>query len=261
MDRRALGLWLLLATLLAGAWLLPPIPQPQAYHDFADESVCLSVPHCLDTLSNLPFALAGLGGLAFLAGSRGRRAFIDPRERLPYLLFFLSVVLVGFASGHYHLAPDDARLVWDRAAISAAMMSWLAAIMGERVGPAWGLRLLAPLVLAGLAATGYWGWSEAAGRGDLRPYLLVQLAPMLFVPLLLRVYPARYSGARDIMAVLVLYAVALACDFLDRPIFGITGFVGGHTIKHLVAATAAGWVAVGLARRLPLLNSQRLSKE
>lgn len=253
MRGRALVLWALAAVLAVAAWLLPPIPQPHSYHQFADQSVCFGISHCLDTLSNLPFILAGLAGLAFLAGRSGREVFAERREMLPYVLFFLAAVAVGFASGYYHLAPDNGRLVWDRAAIAVALMSWFAAIIGERVGISWGLRLLPWLLAAGLGSVAWWGWSEAAGHGDLRFYGLMQILPMALVPLLLRLYPPRYSGDRHILAVLAFYLLALACDFLDRPIADLTGSVGGHTIKHLLAAGAAYWVVVVLKKRRMLL--------
>jgi hypothetical protein len=235
--------------LAAVAWLLPRIPQPPAYHQFADRSTCLGIPHCFDTSSNLLFVLAGLVGLFFLGSDAGRRTFPDRREMLPYALFFLATVLVGFSSGYYHLAPDNSRLVWDRAAIALAFMSWFAGVLFERVGLSIGLRLLPLLLLAGLGSVWYWGWSETVGRGDLRAYGLMQLTPLLFVPLLLRLYPPRYSGDRDILIVLGLYLAALLCDLLDRPIAALTGFLSGHTVKHVVAAFAAYWVMVRLKRR------------
>jgi hypothetical protein len=232
--------------------MLPRIPQPPEYHQFADRSTCLGIPHCFDTSSNLLFVLAGLAGLIFLGSGAGQRTFPDRREVLPYALFFLATMLVGFGSGYYHLAPDNSRLVWDRAAIELALMSWFAAILCERIGSPCGLRLLPWLAAAGLGSAGYWGWSETVGRGDLRAYALMLFIPLLFIPLLLRLYPPRYSGDRDILAIIGLYLLALLCDFLDRPIASLTGLVSGHTVKHVVAAWAAYWVVVRLKRRYPV---------
>jgi len=249
-DKKALGLWLLAAALAGLAWaLLPRIPQPLQYHDFADRRACFGVAHCSDTASNALFMLAGLAGLRFLFSEAGRHAFIDPREALPYRLFFLAAILVGFGSGYYHLAPDNSRLVWDRAAMSLALMSLFAAILCERVSLAAGLRLLPLLFAAGLGSVAYWGWSEAHGSGDLRAYGLMQLYPMLLIPLLLRLYPPRYSGDRDILAVIGLYLLALLCDFTDHQIAALTGVVSGHTAKHTIAALAIYWVAVRLKCR------------
>lgn len=242
-----------LAGLALVALALPPIAQPPQYHDFADRRACGLLPNCLDTASNTLFVLAGLLGLLFLFGPAGRRAFTDPREIGPYALFFLAVILVGFASGRYHLAPDNAGLAWDRAAIALALMAWFAAIVCERIGLATGLRLLPFLVGAGLGSVIYWHWSETQGTGDLRPYLFMQIAPILLTPILLWLYPPRYSGGRNILAVVGLYLLALLFDLSDRPVFALSGgLVSGHTLKHVLAALAAIWVVRTLRRRRAL---------
>jgi len=232
---------------------LPPIAQPLQYHDFADQRACLGLPNCLDTASNALFALAGLIGLRFLFSPAGRRGFVEARETWPYALFFVASLLVGLGSGYYHLAPDNDGLLWDRAAIALAFMAWLSAILSERVAVGIGLRLLPLLLIAGLGSVFYWGWSEARGAGDLRPYLLMQAYPMLLIPLLLWLYPARYSGGRDIIRVIGLYLLALLCDLSDRPVFALTGgVVSGHTLKHISAALAVLWIARYLRRRIAL---------
>lgn len=248
-DKKALALWLLAAAVAGLAWLLPRFPQPLQYHQFADRHACFGMTGCFDTYTNVLFALAGLAGLRFLAGEKGRHAFIDSREALPYRLFFLAAILVGLGSGYYHLAPDNSRLVWDRAAISLALMSLAAAIICERVSVAAGLRLLPLLLAAGLGSVIYWGWSEANGSGDLRAYGVIQFYPMLLIPLLLRLYPPRYSGDRDILAVIGIYLLALLCDFMDHRIAALTGVVSGHTVKHVIAALAMYWVVVRLQKR------------
>ena len=247
---KAAGLWLLVAAVAGLAWvLLPRLPQPLQYHDFADRRACFGMANCFDPASNTLLILAGLAGLHFLHSGAGRRAFIDPREAMPYRLFFLAALLVGLGSGYYHLAPDNGRLVWDRAAISLALMSLFAAILCERVSLSAGLRLLPLLSAAALGSVGYWSWSEMRGSGDLRAYGLMQLYPMLLPPLLFRLYPPRYSGDRDVFIVIGLYLLALLCDLTDRPIAALTGVVSGHTAKHVSAALAIYWVMVRLRRR------------
>lgn len=249
--------WLILLLpglgLLLAALALPPIAQPAQYHDFADQRTCLGLPNCLDTASNILFMLAGVGGLAFLYSSAGRRAFIDSREIWPYASFFSATILVGFASGYYHLAPDNAGLAWDRATIALAFMAWLGAILGERVGIGIALRLLPSLLIAGLASVFYWAWSEARGIGDLRPYLLMQAYSMALIPLLLWLYPPRYSRGHDNLLVIGLYLLALSFDLSDRAVFALTqGHVSGHTLKHVIAALAVLRVARHLSRRRAL---------
>lgn len=231
-----------------------PFAQPVSYHDFADQRTCWGLPNCLHTVSNALFVLAGAAGLLVLHRANGQGAFRDSREAKPYRLYFVATVLLGFGSGYYHLAPGNERLLWDRLAMMLAFMAWFAAIVTERVSPRLGLRLLPLLAAVGLGSTVYWGWSETRGMGDLRPYLLMQLVPMLLIPLLLWLYPPRYSGDRAILAVIGLYLLALLGDLGDRPVFALTGgLVSGHTIKHVIAALSVVAVALHVRRRHVLL--------
>ena len=249
-DRRAAYLWIAVAAIASATWLfVPPIAQPLEYHRFADWHTCLGIANGWDNLTNLLFFVSGGLGLRFMFSPQGRNAFSDPREALPYSLFFVSTILVGFGSGYYHLAPDNSRLLWDRAAIMLAIASWFAAIMCERVSVTSGLRLLPLLYAAGLGSVVYWGWSEMNGHGDLRAYGLMQLYPLLLVPLLLWLYPPRYSGDRHIGIIITLYVLAMVCDFMDQPIMSVTGMISGHTIKHIVVALAMYWVMLRLKRR------------
>lgn len=217
---------------------VPPIAQPQWYHDFADRRAWLGVPNFLDVASNAPFLILGAEGWARLSAG----VFADPRERWPYAVFFAGLVLTGVASGWYHLEPNDARLAGDRLAMSVVFAGFTAAVLTERLGLRLGLAALQALLVAGPAAVLWWAATEAAGAGDLRPWGLVQFTPMLLIPLLLALFPPRYTRSGDLLAVLGLYALALALEWLDRPIFGLTGSVSGHTIKHLLAALAGYWV-------------------
>jgi hypothetical protein len=247
---KVFGLLLTAAMLAVFTLMLPSIQQPLEYHRFADQRMFLGLPNFFDTVSNTLFVLAGVAGLFFLRGSSARHVFIEPRESLPYSLFFVAIILVGFASGVYHLAPDNERLAWDRAAIALALMAWFSAILCERAGLVVGLRILPLLVVAGLGSVVYWGASEARGAGDLRFYGLMQCLPMLLIPLLLILYPSRYSNDRDIVIVIGLYVLALLFDVSDRLIFSLTGgLVSGHTAKHLVAALAAYWIMRHLKHR------------
>lgn len=250
-DVKVFGLLLMVTALGAFTLLLQPIPQPLEYHRFADQRGFLGLPNFLDTVSNVPFVLVGMAGLRFLRDSSARRVFIDPRESHLYALFFVAIILVGFGSGVYHLAPDNGRLAWDRAAIALALMAWFAAILCERVSIVIGLRLLPLLVSAGLGSVVYWGVSEARGAGDLRFYALMQCLPMLLIPALLILYPSRYSGDRDILIIIGLYVLALLFDVSDRPVFRLSGgVISGHTIKHLVAALAGYRILRHLQRRI-----------
>src|SRR4029077_3202692 len=89
--------------------LLPRIPQPQSYHVFADQRSYLGIPNFGNVVSNLPFAAAGLWGLVFLLRSNretGPKPFLDIRERLPYVIVSVGLMLTAFGSSYYHLQPS-----------------------------------------------------------------------------------------------------------------------------------------------------------
>lgn len=54
-------------------------------------------------------------------------------------------------------------------------------------------------------------------------------------------YPSPRGSTLRLLRTLGLYALALAGDRLDRPVYWLTlSAVSGHTLKHLLAG-AAGW--------------------
>jgi len=234
--------------------VLPRIAQDPAYHRFADRRTLWGVPNGLDVWSNLAFPLVGLWGLIRVvsapAGGPGD-PFTDPRERWPFAVVCVGVALTGLGSAWYHAAPDNARLVWDRLPMTLVFMGMLAAVVAERVNVAAGLVLLPVCLASGLASIAYWRASEAAGAGDLRPYVLVQFFPALAIPLMLWLFPARYTRGGDIVVVLVIYGAAKIFEVLDGRIFAVGGVVSGHTLKHLMAALACWWLIGGTMARRP----------
>lgn len=244
MRRRTQLLLILAVGAVIAVAMLQRIPQPPAYHEFADDRTLLGVPNALDVLSNIPFVLVGLWGLAAC-----RRRFA---ERSMYAAFFAGIALTGVGSGWYHLAPAHERLVWDRLPMTLGFMALLAATIAERLSLAWGRRLLAPLLAAGLASVFYWISSERAGVGDLRPYILVQFLSLALIVALLAMYPRRYSHTHLLWLGLAAYAAAKLCESLDHPIFAATDhLVSGHTFKHVIAALGIGCLAHMLSQRRP----------
>jgi hypothetical protein len=249
---RFIGLLTLAAALAVAA--LPPIPQPQQYHAFADQRAWLGVPHFLNVVSNALFLGLGAAGLWRLAGDR--LALIDAHERWFWGVFFFGIAATGLTSAYYHWAPDNAGLSWDRLTMAIAFMGWLAAHLAERVGVRAGLALLPALLLLGPGAVVYWSLSEAAGAGDLRPYGFMHFYPALLVPLLLWLFQPRYIRAGDVLAVLALYAAALVAERLDHWLFALTGTLSGHTLKHILAALAVYWALRMLQRRYPVGDAE-----
>ena len=130
-------------------------------------------------------------------------------------------------------------------------MSLFSAVLVERLGPRIGLQLFPWLAAAGPFSVVYWVLSERAGVGDLRLYGLVQFTPMLLIPLLLWLFAPRYTRGGDLLVVLALYATALAAERLDHEVFAAGGWISGHTVKHVLAALAAGWLSRMLRLRSP----------
>jgi hypothetical protein len=214
-----------------GAVLAPPFPQPQGYHDFADQRSILAVPHGLNVLSNLGFLLAGAWAFPAVA-----RAALPAWERVAGYLFAAGVVLTGLGSAWYHAAPGNASLVWDRLPLSTLFPTVLAVAIGDRVSPAAGRALLAPLVLGAVASVLWWQRTD-----DLRPYAIAQFLPLVLVPLMLALLPGRRPTA-PLLWGLAVYAIGKVPELGDRVIFGLGGLVSGHTLKHLLAAAAAVFV-------------------
>ena len=253
-SRRA-GVWVLVAftvLLVAAAALLPRIPQPQSYHDFADQRRWLGIPNFGDVASNLLFAVSGVWGLIFLLGRRGHEQFVDPRERWAYVFVFLGLFLTAFGSGYYHLAPDNARLVWDRLPMTLAFMGLVSAMISERVSVAVGCHLLPLLLLLGVGSVVVWWYSEIRGAGDLRFYAMLQVYAVLILPVLL-LLPPRYTRSWDFAVVFGFYLLAKLFETADRQIFSLDQHtISGHTLKHLAAGAAGFWILMMLQKRRPI---------
>lgn len=234
---------------------LPPIPQWQSYHNFADRRAWLGIPNFGDVNSNLLFAVAGIWGLAFLLRGGTSAQFLDEREKWPYIFVFLGLLLTTFGSGYYHLAPDDARLVWDRLPMTIAFMALVAAMLAERIAVPVGLYLLPVLVLIGMASVFVWWHGEQHGAGDLRFYAAVQVYAVLILPLMLLLKP-RYTRSFDFAVIFGFYVLAKIFEAADRQIFSLTQHsLSGHTLKHLAAGAAGLWILRMLEKRQPLVSS------
>lgn len=211
-----------------------PIPQPSAYHAFADQRRILGIPNFWNVVSNLPLLLVGLAGVRAVT-TRSLQGALAPL-RSAYFCFFLGGILVAFGSGYYHVAPSNDTLTWDRLPMTIVFMAFFTIIVGEHVRPSVGRRLLAPLVFLGLASVAYWHLSERAHQGDLRPYILVQYLPAALIPVVLLMFPSRLSRVELVWAVLATYVLAKLFEVTDRLVFSFGEIVSGHTLKHVVAA-------------------------
>ena len=219
-------------------FILPPVPQPQWYHDFADQAPLLGVPNFWNVISNFPLLVIGLWGILYLGSKQVKEGSLYTNERWMYLVFFAAVALTSLGSAYYHLKPNNERLVWDRLPIAITFMALFGIIISEYLSRRAGGFLFLPLLLLGAASVIYWDLTETWGRGDLRPYLLTQLYPALAIPLILWLTPSRYTQTEELYAAIAWYAAATLCEFLDKAIYAAGRIVSGHTLKHIAAAVS-----------------------
>jgi len=225
----------------------PAMPQPLDYHAFVDRRAFFGIPNFLDVASNIGFVVPGLIGL--VVTFRPQTAFIDPIERLPYVVFFLGMLLTAIGSSYYHLAPDNERLFWDRLPMTIAFMSLIATQLCERISVRSGISAFGPMLVVGAASVFYWRATERAGEGNVIPYGILQGYSVVILLLIALLLPSRYTRARDLYWVFAWYVIAKLLEALDRPIFLLGNLVSGHTLKHLAAGAAGMVVCWMLLRR------------
>jgi len=230
-----------------------PFPQPAWYHQFVDQREMFRIPNAMNVVSNLPFLVVGLGGLMFMAGEQSRRpgVFLEPRERWPYLVYFIGLALTALGSAYYHAAPDNERLVWDRLPLMVTFMGLFAGVLAERISVSVGIWSLIPLLAAATGSVMQWHLSERAGAGDMRFYLVMQFYPILALLALLAFFPPKYTGTSDLIGSLSAYGIAKALEALDKQVYAQGGYISGHTLKHLVAGLGAYLILFMLQRRKP----------
>ena len=234
-NRRAIILAGLVAASLVALPLLPPIPQDQNYHQFADQRTLLGVPNFWNVISNIPFIFIGAIGL--------RQFHRDPA----IMLLFLGILLTGFGSSYYHLDPSDRTLFWDRLPMAIGFMAILAITIEERVSESAGAFLLWPLIVIGVLSLLLWRWT-----GDLRLYVWVQFFPCLVLPLLILLFPPKYSGTFYWLIAAALYALAKTLEFYDGVIYSANSILSGHTLKHFAAAAACAAILRYFQKRRPI---------
>lgn len=231
------------AFLLLVALFAPAVAQPPHAHAFADQRALWGLPHALDVLSNLPFAIAGVLGLLRLRATPATA--LGEGERAAARLFFIGLLVTAFGSSWYHLSPDDAGLAVDRAAMSVPFAGLLALLVAggisERAGRATAIALLVLGPLSVLA------WYRT---GNVLPWALVQFGGMPLLVLFALRPPRMGALAVRWGVVLLVYALAKLFEMNDELVFAATGqLCSGHTLKHVVAAFAAWPVLHALAGR------------
>ena len=243
----------IVTTLICGLLMIHgPIAQFNDYHNFADQSISLGIPHAADVLSNIGFAVVAMFGMVRLWPARHHLAVRE--SRYGYRLFLIGLFLTAFGSSFYHLAPDNARLVWDRLPISLACAGLLAAVRAECVPQANGKLNTILLGILAVAGVVWWRVTDLSGVGDLRLYLLLQILPLVLIPLWQTIYRTARADRLIFGAALLMYLAAKFAEVYDHELFVVLGVISGHTIKHLLATVAAGILVVRMVRVVRIIR-------
>lgn len=243
---RALLAFILFA-IIAVFLFVDPYPQPQSYHQFADNRTLLGIPNFWNVVTNALFLVPGIAGL-WILGS-GDHPGVVPALNPAYHILFAGVLLTALGSAWFHLAPDNDTLFWDRLPMTIAFMSLVAIIVGEHISERLGRNLLWPLLAIGVVSVIYWDYSEARNAGDLRLYGLVQFLPMLLIPVILLTYESVFDRTRFIWILFLMYALAKVFELFDAALYNLGEVISGHSIKHVCAALGPLVLLYGGMRR------------
>ena len=234
---RKLGFTLIIMIIIlaiVGILTQKPIVQDADYHLFKDSRTIWAIPNFWNVISNLPFLIVGVLGLFKLIVAGKLKIVTD--IKIAYFLFFFSLILVSFASGYYHLRPNNQTLIWDRLLMTIIFMSIFSIIITEFISIYLGKVMLWTLILCGISSVIYWHYSELLGKGDLRFYAIVQFLPMLVIPVILIFFQSTYSNISSYWCLLVAYIIAKLFEYFDSQVYDMLGFIGGHAIKHILTA-------------------------
>ncbi|MGK0368066.1 MAG: hypothetical protein ACI9QD_001206 [Thermoproteota archaeon] len=225
-QTKSLILIFIVVALFITALCLQPISQQLAYHFFADSRPIFGVSNSFDVLSNIPFIFSGLFGVYMCVNFKPKVA------SLSWLTFFIGVILVCPGSAYYHLAPDNARLVWDRLPMTIGFMGLFTAMISTYINPKVEKPLLIFSILFGFASVYYWHLYD-----DLRIYFFVQFMPLAVLPMILIMFKSPVVKPKFLGFALIFYVLAKVVEYKDKVIFsGFSELLSGHTIKHLLAA-------------------------
>ncbi len=140
------------AAAVVGVFSVGPFGDPASYFDFADQRSIFGIPHFMDVLSNVPWAIVGLCGLLFVLRTKPSAPgpFVERWERAACAILFAAVLGMSAGSAYFHLEPTESRLFWDRLPMAVVFMSLFALVIGERieVGPVSQLKELRERVTA-----------------------------------------------------------------------------------------------------------------
>lgn len=233
---RYLLLLLVTGAAIAAAFFMQAIPQPAEYHEFIDSRTLYGVTNFWNIATNIGFVIFGIMGLiSTINAGKSNQSF---GLQHAYGLFFTASILIGLGSAFYHLQPSNDSLLWDRLPMSFAFMAMFTIIFSEHIVKKGGGLLLWPLLFIGAWSVLYWYKSEQLNMGDLRPYILVQFLPMILIYLMLLLFKTPGHTRIYLWLIILVYALSKGAEHYDQLLFDTTGYLSGHSIKHILASLA-----------------------
>jgi hypothetical protein len=232
-----------LAALVAGWLFMPPLAQDARYYTYADQRAWLGVPNAADVLSNLAFlAVAAFGAATLRSRRRGRMTRTTEAALWCVVLGF---VATAAGSASFHSQPNVSTLTWDMLGMALIFTGVLGTALAQRVGDNVARVGLAVIFELGVASVIWWRVTA-----DLSPWIVMQAGGI--AALVLWIVFAR--GRDDPFPwgwVLAWYAVAKVAEFGDQAIWNATdGVIGGHALKHVLAAIAGATVFLPLVTKV-----------
>jgi hypothetical protein len=228
---------------MLGDWLPPIAPSGHSHihahgHAFIDARSIVGIPNGLDVLSNLPFLVAGVGGLIAV-----RRARVLPAMRRAAKVFFIGLILTCLGSSYFHWAPTDFTLMIDRLGMAVAFAGVISLAAGSRLGDEAAKRTTPILLLIAP-----WAAVAAYSLHNVFPWVIVQFGGIALI-LWLAYLPQRTELPLKLFVLIGWYALAKLLEAQDEAVFELThAIISGHSLKHLAACMAA-WPVISALKK------------
>ena len=218
---------------------MPHVSSPLAIefdpYAFPCDGPAFGIPHGWNVLTNALFLLVGLWGLARLHRARpGHRPTRGDATGL-----WVSTALLAFGSGAYHLYLTPFTLALDRICIAGIMAFFAAHAIVVTLGarPSLGRSLL---LLLGAEATILIWWLGGTSIAYGAVQGLGGLAVLALYVRACRGGRVTKSALRSVVLFVVIYGLAKLLEVFDPGICEATAVIGGHPIKHVLAAAGLG---------------------
>ena len=237
---------------------MPPVALDISPYHFACDGEIFGIPHFWNLLTNVPLLLLGVHGLR-----RARKLARDGRAvSFNWIGIWISTIAIGLGSIAYHGWLTPWGLALDRIAISGLIAFFLAHTADVALGIGPSRRLSFGLLVACQATVLVWilggtawiyGVLQAVGgvavlavfvRGGWRARR--GLGPLSVSP-------------RPVYLFALCYGLAKLFELYDEPVCELTGFLGGHPIKHVFSAL--GILAFGRMMTAPRAVAASLARE